>query len=246
MASGHTVTAFDDELTRLRGMIAEMGGRAEQAIRQAIDALDTGNLALAAQVVGDDKRIDALEADVEQLAVQIIALRAPMADDLREMIASLKIASVIERIGDYAKNIGKRVPLLSEGRTIESIPMIKSMAGIVAEMLADVLDAYATRNAELAYAIIERDRSVDDFYDSIFRALVTFMMENPRVITESAHLLFIAKISNGWVTIRPTLPKWSIMSRPAPAPTIASAGPRRSTTRRRATDGRRQSVAGRG
>jgi phosphate transport system protein len=193
MTSAHTVKAFDEEITQLRGMIAEMGGRAEQAIRQAVIALDTGDLALAAQVVADDKRIDALETDVERLAVQIIALRAPMADDLREMIASLKIASVIERIGDYAKNIGKRVPLLAEGRYIESIPMLKSMAGITTEMLSSVLDAYTTRNADLAYQVIERDRSVDDFYDSIFRALVTFMMENPRSISESAHLLFIAK-----------------------------------------------------
>ncbi len=113
VVNDHTVKAFDEDINRLRGLISEMGGRAEQALLQAMTALSKGDLALAAQVVEGDKKIDALEAEVEQLTVQTIALRAPMADDLREMIAALKIVSVVERIGDYAKNIAKRVALMA-------------------------------------------------------------------------------------------------------------------------------------
>jgi phosphate transport system protein len=189
----HTVKAFDEDLNRLRGMISEMGGRAEQALTRAMTALNTGDLDLAAEVIRDDKRIDALETEVEQLAVQTIALRAPMADDLREMIASLKIVSVVERIGDYGKNIAKRVSLLNENRSIEAIPLLMSMSELVTGLVRDSLDSFARRDAELARDVTVRDKPIDDFYNSIFRALVTFMMENPRSISESAHLLFVAK-----------------------------------------------------
>src|SRR3546814_1526342 len=136
LTNDHTVKAFDEDLNRLRGLISEMGGRAEQALLQAMTALSKGDLDLAAQVVRDDKKIDALESEVEQLAVQTIALRAPMADDLREMIAALKIVSFVERIGDYAKNIAKRVALMYQTRSIEAIPMLMSMSSIVAELLS--------------------------------------------------------------------------------------------------------------
>ncbi|MBA4747991.1 MAG: phosphate signaling complex protein PhoU [Sphingopyxis sp.] len=189
----HTVKAFDDDISQLRGLISEMGGRAELALTRAMTALNTGDLDLAADVVRDDKRIDALETEVEQLAVQTIALRAPMADDLREMIASLKIVSVVERIGDYGKNIAKRVPQLSENRSIEAIPLLMSMSEMVAGLVRDSLDSFARRDADLARNVTVRDKPVDDFYNSIFRTLVTFMMENPRSISESAHLLFVAK-----------------------------------------------------
>lgn len=189
----HTVKAFDEDINRLRGLISEMGGRAELALTRAMTALNTGDLDLASEVIRDDKRIDALEAEVELLAVQTIALRAPMADDLREMIASLKIVSVVERIGDYAKNIAKRVALLNENRSIESIPLLMSMSELVTSLVRDSLDSFARRDAELAKNVTVRDKPIDDFYNSIFRALVTFMMENPRSISESAHLLFVAK-----------------------------------------------------
>ena len=192
LTNDHTVKAFDEDLNRLRGLISEMGGRAEQALLQAMTSLSKGDLDLAAQVVRDDKKI-ALEAEVEQLAVQTIALRAPMADDLREMIAALKIVSVVERIGDYAKNIAKRVALMDQTRSIEAIPLLMSMSSIVAELIHDALDSFAARDAELAVRVTVRDKNVDDFYNSIFRTLVTFMMENPKYITESAHLLFVAK-----------------------------------------------------
>ncbi|ALC12216.1 phosphate signaling complex protein PhoU [Sphingopyxis sp. 113P3] len=189
----HTVKAFDADLNRLRGLISEMGGRAEQALIQAMSALANGDRALAAEVVECDKTIDALESEVERLAVQTIALRAPMADDLREMIAALKIVSVVERIGDYAKNIAKRVALMDPARSIEAIPVLTSMSSLVAELIHDALDSFAARDTELALRVTVRDKTVDDFYNSIFRTLVTFMMENPRHITESAHLLFVAK-----------------------------------------------------
>ncbi len=189
----HTVKAFDDDLNRLRGLVSDMGGRAEHALRRAMQALEKGDLALAATVVEEDKRIDELELEVERRAVQTIAMRAPMADDLREMVAAIKIAGVIERIGDYSKNIAKRVPILAKGRQIEAIPLLMSMANQAGEMVQDALNALAARNSQLAIHVTERDKTVDDFYNSIFRTLVTFMMENPRSITEAAHLLFIAK-----------------------------------------------------
>jgi len=189
----HTVKAFDNEIGELRGLIAEMGGRAEAAIAGALDALVHRNLELAERVIADDRRIDALEKDIERLAVRIIALRAPMADDLREVVAALKIASVVERIGDYAKNIAKRVGLLENRRKIEAISVLPAMGQIAADMVHDVLDAFAARDAKGALQVVARDREVDDFYNSIFRALLTYMMENPIDITTSAHLLFIAK-----------------------------------------------------
>ena len=189
----HIVKAFDDDLNRLRGLVSEMGSRAAIAIEQAISALGQRDLEAAKSIVADDKRIDELEMEVEKLVVTTIALRAPMADDLRAMIAALKIAAVLERVGDYAKSIAKRVPILAEARTIEAIPLLTSMSEIVCEMLRDVLSAYAAGDAALSVEVTQRDKAVDDFYNAIFRASITYMMENPRSISESAHLLFIAK-----------------------------------------------------
>ncbi|MDF2493182.1 phosphate signaling complex protein PhoU [Sphingomonas sp.] len=189
----HTVKAFDEDIGRLRGLISQMGGLAEQAIDRAMRALQRGDLELAKRVRRDDKQIDAIEAEVERLAVRIIALRAPMANDLREVVAALKIAAVVERIGDYAKNIAKRVPMIESEHRIEPISVIQAMARMAAEMVHDVLNAFAARDAAAAVEICERDKAVDDFYDSIFRTLVTHMVENPKTISEVAHLLFVAK-----------------------------------------------------
>ena len=188
----HTVKAFDDDLNRLRGLVSEMGARAEHAVMRAIAALDQGDLEAAQQVVAEDKLIDELEAEIERLVVQTIALRAPMADDLRAMIAALKIAAVLERIGDYGKSIAKRVPLLTQ-RTIRSIPLLKSMATMATDILRDVMKAYAAQDPVLAESAAARDKGVDDFYNGVFRALIAHMLENPQVISECAHLLFIAK-----------------------------------------------------
>ena len=147
----------------------------------------------AQRVVEDDRKIDALEAQVDQLAVQIIALRAPMADDLREVVAALKISGVVERIGDYAKNIAKRSAAVEGRSRIEPLTLLPAMSEIAAAMVHDVLDAYAARDAEKASAVIARDQKVDNFYDSIFRNLVSHMMENPTTISSAAQLLFVAK-----------------------------------------------------
>jgi phosphate transport system protein len=189
----HTVKAFDRELDQLRGLIAEMGGLAEAAINEAMRALVQRDTEAARRVVENDKKIDELESEIERNAVQIIALRAPMADDLRDVVAALKIAGVVERIGDYAKNIAKRVPVIEETRNIQPLSLLPEMARIAGEMVNNVLDAYAARDAEKAVEVCQRDKAVDDFYNSIFRTLLTFMMEDSHNITAATHLLFIAK-----------------------------------------------------
>ena len=195
MATGqeHTVKVFDDEIGQLRGLISQMGGLAERAIHDAMNALQRVDLDLAQQVRLADKQIDVIEAEVETLAVRIIALRAPMANDLREVVAALKIAGVIERIGDYAKNIAKRVPMIESEHRIEPISVIPAMGKMAAEMVHDALDAFAARDQQAAVDVCMRDQALDDFYDSIFRMLVTYMVENPATISQVAHLLFVAK-----------------------------------------------------
>lgn len=189
----HTIKVFDEEIATLRGLISEMGGLAESAIAGAMDVLVKHDVEGAKTIVDSDRRIDVLEVEVERLAVKIIALRAPMADDLREVVAALKISGVVERIGDYAKNIAKRVALLDGRRKIEATTVLVAMSQIASEMVHDVLNAFAARDADKAVAVIARDQAVDDFYNSVFRMLVTFMVENPQSIGNAAHLLFIAK-----------------------------------------------------
>jgi phosphate transport system protein len=193
MSAAHTVKAFDDDLDQLRATISQMGGLAEAAISESMRALVQRDTEAADRVIGADAKIDQLESEIEKHAVQIIALRAPMADDLRDVIAALKIASVVERIGDYAKNIAKRVHVIGESQNIEPLSLLPEMGRIAGEMVHNVLDAFAARDAQKAVAVCERDRAVDDFYNSIFRTLLTFMMENPHNITPATHLLFIAK-----------------------------------------------------
>ena len=190
--TGHTIKAFDQELDQLRATISEMGGLAEAAIRDSMEALVKRDAEAAARVIERDKRIDELEAETERQAVQIIALRAPMADDLRDVVAALKIAGVVERIGDYAKNIARRVEAIEDSR-IRPISLLPEMARIAGEMVHDALDAFARRDSEQATQVCARDAAVDDFYNSIFRALLTHMMENPGTITPATHLLFVAR-----------------------------------------------------
>jgi phosphate transport system protein len=192
-SSGHTIKAFDEDLDRLRALISQMGGLAEHAIRESLRCLVQRDLDGAAKVVEDDKKLDALEIETEKRVVQLIALRAPMAGDLRDVVAALKISSVVERIGDYAKNISKRVPLLDMSSTIEPMSLLPEMARMATEMVHDVLNAFVERDAAAAVRVCERDHAVDDFYNSIFRTLLTFMMENPNNISQCTHLLFIAK-----------------------------------------------------
>lgn len=193
MAENHTVKAFDNEITELRGLIAEMGGLAENAIARAIEALIRHDEELGQRVVADDAKLDALEAEVDQLAVRIIALRAPMADDLRDVIAALKISGVVERIGDYAKNIAKRVGEIERQKNFEPLTLIPAMAEIAQSMVRDVLNSYAARDHHLAVNVVERDEKLDNFYNSIFRNLVAHMMESPATISSAAQLLFVAR-----------------------------------------------------
>ena len=189
----HTLKAFDEDLDRLRALIAQMGGLAEHAIGEAMRCLVQRDVDGAMAVVQDDVKLDTLEIEAERRVVQLIALRAPMAGDLREAVAALKISGVVERIGDYAKNIARRVPLLEDSSQLEPLSLLPEMARIATQMVHDVLDALVRRDAEAAVRVVERDQAVDDFYDSIFRTLLTFMMEKPQTIGQSAHLLFVAK-----------------------------------------------------
>lgn len=189
----HTVKAFDEDITRLRGLIAEMGGLAELSIAEAMRAIVSGDEDLAKGVVERDKKLDALESEVDAMAIRTIALRAPMADDLREIIAALKIGGVVERIGDYAKNIAKRAPRIEGRSRFEPLTLLPAMGDVAAGMVHDVLTAFAARDPVLAREVIERDDKVDAFYDSIFRNLVSYMVENPATISTAAQLLFVAR-----------------------------------------------------
>jgi phosphate transport system protein len=189
----HIVKSFDEDLKHLNNVIAEMGGLAEAQLTRAVEALVRRNSELATQVVQDDKRIDALETEVGQLTVRMLALRQPMAQDLREVVAAIKIASDIERIGDYAKNIAKRAIVLSAHTPMKPVTSIPRMSQLALQIIKDVLDAYIEKDAEGARAAWRRDEEVDEMYNSLFREMLTYMMEDPRNIGPCTHLLFIAK-----------------------------------------------------
>ncbi len=189
----HTVKAFDEDITRLRGLIAEMGGLAELAIHESMESIINGDEELARKVIERDLKLDALETEVDAMAVRMLALRAPMADDLREIIAALKIGGVVERIGDYSKNIAKRTGRIEGRSRFEPLTLLPAMAEVAAEMVHDVLTAYAARDPIVAREVIQRDEKVDAFYDSIFRNLVSHMVENPATISSAAQLLFVAR-----------------------------------------------------
>ena len=189
----HIVKSFDEDLKRLNNVIAEMGGLAEAQLTRAVESLVRRNTELATQVVQDDKRIDALETEVGQMTVRMLALRQPMAQDLREVVAAIKIASDIERIGDYAKNIAKRAIVLSAHAPLKPVASIPRMSQLALHIIKDVLDAYIEKDAEGARAAWRRDEEVDEMYNSVFREMLTYMMEDPRNIGPCTHLLFIAK-----------------------------------------------------
>jgi phosphate transport system protein len=189
----HIVKSFDEELKQLSNIIAEMGGLAEAQVDRAVESLVRRNSELAAQVVQDDKRIDGLETEVAQMTVRMLALRQPMAQDLREVVAAIKIASDIERIGDYAKNIAKRAIVLSSVAPMKPAASIPRMSRLALQIIKDVLDAYIEKDAEGARAAWRRDEEVDEMYNSVFREMLTYMMEDPRNIGPCTHLLFIAK-----------------------------------------------------
>jgi phosphate transport system protein len=190
---GHTLTAFDRDIADLRGLIADMGAFAEAAIAEAMRCLVERDIEAARQLVEADDQLDELEAEAERRVIELIALRAPMADDLRDAVAALKIAGVVERIGDYAKNIARRTRRLPAKGEIEPLSLLPDMARIASGMVTDVLAAFAARDPQGAEAVCRRDDALDDFYESIFRTLLTYMMENPQNIGPSTTLLFVAK-----------------------------------------------------
>jgi phosphate transport system protein len=194
VADQHTVRAYDKDLDLLERRIAEMGGIAEKMVIDAVDALSTGDASLAHHVVETDPRLDALQREIEEQATMTIARRQPVANDLREIIGAIRVAGDLERVGDLAKNIAKRsVKIGLESRVPRAIVGIKHMNDFATELMKDVLDAYAQRDVERALDVWERDVDLDALEDSVFRDLLTHMMEDPRNITFCAHLLFCSK-----------------------------------------------------
>ena len=189
----HTVKSYDEELDRMTNAILEMGGMVEQQLAGAITALVKRDAALADQVRQSDQKVDALEEEVNHLVLRLLALRQPMAIDLRLITASLKISSDLERMGDYAANMAKRAGALSQIEPVGPISAIPRLAQVTQTMTKDVLDAYVERDVDKAMAVWRRDEEVDEMYNSVFRELLTYMMEDPRSITPCTHLLFIAK-----------------------------------------------------
>jgi phosphate transport system protein len=194
MVEQHTVKSFDAELELLGRHISEMGGIAEKMLADAMDALINLNAALADSVVDADARLDALQRTVEEETVSVIARRQPVAVDLREIVGALRISNELERVGDLAKNIAKRtVKIAGDGRILRAVGGLKSMHDLAVTQLNDVLDAYAQRDAERATAVWLHDAELDALEDSVFRELLTHMMEDARNITFSTHLLFCSK-----------------------------------------------------
>jgi phosphate transport system protein len=190
----HTHRAYDEELEALTAELSRMGGLAEVEVGDAIRAIGRRDVALAQAVIGRDARLDEIEIDIERRAIRLIALRQPVADDLRRTLAALKISMNLERCGDLAKNIAKRALVIAEADPITPLTRsIERMGELVAGRLKDVLDAFAAQDIDRARAVWQRDQDVDEHYDSIFRELLTYMMGDPRTIASCAHLLFVAK-----------------------------------------------------
>lgn len=193
MPSKHIVKSFDDELNKLDNAIAKMGGLAEHQLAEAIEALVHRDIEKAAMVTAADKFIDQLESEIDHDAVTLLARRQPMAADLRSVIAALKASGIIERIGDYAKNMAKRTIALAEVPPMPPTASVARLGRLTQQMFKDVLDAYSERDPEKADLVRARDQEVDALYMSVFRELLTYMMEDPRNITPCTHLLFVAK-----------------------------------------------------
>jgi phosphate transport system protein len=193
MASEHIARAYEEELRKLSNAIAEMGGLAESQLGLAIEAVAKRDTELAARAVEGDAQVDQLERDVDNLAIRLLALRQPVARDLREIFAALKIASDLERIADYASNVAKRSIALSQSPPVRPVYALPRMARFAQMEIKDVLDAYVQRDADKAYSVWIRDAELDEMYSSLFRELLTYMMEDPRSIGSCTHLLFMAK-----------------------------------------------------
>src|SRR6266436_2688632 len=194
MASDHILKRFDEELERLNATINEMGGLTESQFAKALAAVRDRDTQTAEEVIADDARVDALDAAVQEQTVKLLALRQPMAVDLRVVLSSIKIAAALERIADYAKNTAKRTIVLAQvNAPIAAVTGIDRLGRLVRTALKDVLDAFAHGDVAKARDVWERDEEIDHVYTGLFRELLTYMMEDPRTITACTHLLFMAK-----------------------------------------------------
>ncbi len=189
----HIVSAFDDDLIGIQSKIAEMGGLAEELLSQALEAIEKRDTSLAEAVIKRDEKLDALEMEVEELTTTCIALRQPMAQDLRVLISALKISSTLERIGDLAKNISKRALTFDRKRPIQITHSIVRMGQRTLHQLSEVLNAYTSRDTARAVAVWRKDIEIDEMYNALFREVVTYMMEDNRTIGMGSQLLFIGK-----------------------------------------------------
>ena len=194
MTKDHIVKDFNEELSQLDNLLAEMGGLCEAQLSKAMEAMVKRDVDLASAVIEGDRRIDDLEKQVDSLAINLIALRQPMAADLRMIIASLKVANNLERVGDYAKNIGKRTIALSKSPVISNTAnSIQRMSTMVEGMIKNALDALINRDSQRAKDVRISDQEVDQMQSSLFKELLTFMAEDPESISTCTHLLFVAK-----------------------------------------------------
>jgi phosphate transport system protein len=191
--SEHLVKSFDQDLKKLTDMLIRMGGIVENQVAMAAEAMMERNAEAASRTIEDDAKVDALERDIEQFVIRMLALRQPMAADLRLVVASLKATGDLERIGDYAANVAKRSIVLAQFPAPYSLGGLAHMANLVQAQLKSIIDALGSADADKAIEVWRSDRAVDDIYNTIFRELITYMMEDPRNITPSTHLLFIAK-----------------------------------------------------
>ena len=190
----HIASVFDRDLETVQALIVKMGGLVEAAILDGAQALETRDVELADKVKRSDAAIDTLEEQINEEAARVIALRAPVSQDLRTLLTVLRIATSLERVGDYAKNMAKRTSVLAEMRPINGADSaLRRMAREVQRMLKDMLDAYIQKDVDLALDVRQRDQDVDQMYNALFREFLTFMMEDPRNITACMHLHFIAK-----------------------------------------------------
>jgi phosphate transport system protein len=189
----HTVRSLDEQVKHLRNLIVQMGGLAEFELANAVTALSTRDIALAQSTIASDARVDELERDVANLVIGMLALRQPVATDLREVVAALKVSSDLERMADYAANVAKRAIAVSQVPAVKPAGSIPRMAQLVQAIIKDVLDAYIARDADLAVAAWRRDVGVDDMHTSVFRELLTYMIEDVRNIAACTHLMFVAK-----------------------------------------------------
>ena len=189
----HTLSAYDAELDELRALLASMGGAVEQALKRALDALVRHDRDTARAVIAADKDVDAMERRAGDLVASLILRRAPVADDLREVLAAYRIAGAIERVGDYAKTVAKRMPEQELADAAEPMRLMRTLGDGVRELFREALDAFVARDPDAANAVCARDKEIDDLYNSLFLALLAQMMKEPSDVPAYSQLLIIAK-----------------------------------------------------